>query len=59
MCLELNMLPDAGGLFDQDPLWVRRLQIVQEARYQAEKMRMQKEESAAKHKAAVAAARKG
>jgi hypothetical protein len=51
----MNILPAAGGLFDQDPLWVRRLQIVAEAQQMAQKMQMEREESAARAKKKAAA----
>jgi len=28
MCKELHTLPRAGGLFDQDPRWLRRMTLV-------------------------------
>jgi hypothetical protein len=51
----MNVLPGPGGLFDQDPLWIRRLQIVAEAQQMAQKMRMEREESAARAKKKAAA----
>lgn len=30
MCAKVNVLPNAGGLFQQDPAHVRRLEIVYE-----------------------------
>jgi hypothetical protein len=55
MCLTMNILPGPGGLFDQDPLWVRRLQIVAEAQQMAQKMQMERQEGAARAKKKAAA----
>ena len=42
MCEKLGCLPRPGGLFDQDPMHVRRLEKIYEAQARYEQMELEK-----------------